>query len=127
MPINYFITKGINPRNPEEGTKYQGRFRQKSRVDVDEIAKSISDQSSASPSDVEATIRTLFEVIAERASEGFIVRMGRLGSFRMTLKSSLVSEEKYFKKSMIRGANIIFNPGSLLQNALAGAEYKSNK
>ena len=126
MAINYFITRGVNPKKDKTLKYYLARFRQKEVVPYDKVVSDISEQCSAAPADVEAIVRAFFENVVGEVCGGRIVRVGRLGSFRMTLRTGMVAAESDWKTTEVKGANLVFDPGQVLEQELLGDDYKAD-
>lgn len=125
MSVKYIITKGKNLKDPEK-VVYQGRFKQMDHPDQVDFAQLISDQCSATASDVRAVIDNLIFCIRYLLIDGRVVRLGDFGSFRTAISAKPVNTKEDWKPSMIRGLKIIFTPGEQFRTALAGVHFQSD-
>lgn len=124
MSILYVVRKGSNPKNRNLEV-YQGRFKQTIHLSKTTMAKDISDACSATASDVEGVIASLAQVMMRQMEQGYIVRLGEFGSFKLSISSELASDKDSFTKSMIRGLRVVFTPGAQLRTALDGATFQA--
>lgn len=124
MAIKYVVTRATNPRD-NELTVYSARVKQTDHVGMLALAKSISDQCSLTASDVVGTYHNLLYALNVFLLQGRIVRLNQFGTFRMVVKGETAPDEKSWRPSMIRGARILFTPGTMLDTALASTELRS--
>ena len=125
MPLQYFVTRGVNVKNPQE-IKYQGRVRHARTILINEIAKSISEESSATEADVMGVVRLLADELSYMMSLGATLELGTLGTFRPVICSKGVSDPDTWKDELITGVNVVFHPGALLREELRGAQLQAN-
>ena len=57
-------------------------------------------------------------------ADGQAVRLGELGSLRVNISSEGKAEEKEVTAATIRGAKVVFTPGSALRDMLATLSYE---
>jgi len=74
--------------------------------------------------DVRAVVYALLEVMILEMADGKIVRLGELGSLRVTISSEGVEKEEDVRASTIRGAKVIFTPGKDLKTMLETLTYE---
>ena len=63
------------------------------------------------------------DVIVDALKGGEIIRLGDLGTQRVSLSSKGALTEKEYTSSLITKSRIIFRPGSILSEALANLSY----
>lgn len=83
------------------------------------LCSRIAEYSSVTSADVKAVIDRMLYVMNEELLNGRIVRLGELGSFRLSFGSASVEDEKEFKSSLIRTPKILFTPAKEVRMGLA--------
>ena len=91
---------------------------------LEELTKAIEKICTVSGADIRAVLYALVDVSIDRLENSDIVRLGDLGSFRVSIKSEGVSEASKVDSSIIKGAGIIFTPGTRLKEMLANVKYQ---
>jgi len=114
--VNYkLIPKKIN-LGPNKGeTKYYAIEVNKGEITLDTLANNIAHYSTLSRVDIVAVIAALVDEVHDGLANGNIVRLGELGSFRLTIGSEGVDCKDDFKKSMINKSRVQFNPGKRIK------------
>lgn len=121
--VGYKIVERGNPGRPDEHKKFYALIKCTRVVDVDELGEQISGESTASEADVVAVITALQRRVCQSLSNGEIVRLGTLGSLRISLRSEGARTEKDFNASLMRKAHVIFTPGKAIKDTLNNLVY----
>ncbi|HEX3007327.1 MAG TPA: HU family DNA-binding protein [Bacteroidales bacterium] len=124
MAISYVVNQRVNPRNIQAPRKFYAMARSISEETTRKLATEISKRTGSSVSDVMAVLEAFIDLIPERLLDGFIVRLGDFGSFSLTLSSEGVEKADDFNQTMIKGININFRPGKIVDKVLSTADYK---
>ena len=106
---------------------YYALAKSSGEIDVDELAERIQRSSTVTWADVVCVLRALQTEMIESFKKGEIVRLGNLGSFYVTLRSSGTLALKDVKEGLIKGARVRFRPGKEIKNALKTLEYNKYK
>ena len=125
--MNYTVKERYNPKAPEEPRKYYAFPKTSGSVDLRELAKRISRESTVSMMDTLAVLEGIFQVIPDYLMEGNIVDLGQLGSLRLSISSEGAENPDEFTVSMIRKTNILFRPGSEFKDELATVKFNRVK
>lgn len=91
-------------------------------VDFDDVCNEITAKCTLTRADVEAVLIDLEEHITAHLKEGYTVRLGRLGSFRVTARVRTCSSAEAAAKegaSLIKRLPVRFTPGAYLRQMLA--------
>ena len=88
--------------------KYFARARKTGKIGMNEIAKEIQRNCSATCGDVTLVLTELMDVIRDHLLNGEEVTIDGLGSFRVGVTSDSVANPAAFKKSNIRSVNLKF-------------------
>jgi predicted histone-like DNA-binding protein len=75
------------------------------------LGKEIAQRSTVSPTDTQAVLVALTEVLVEHLSEGQIVKLDDFGTFQVSIGSEGADMEAKFNASMIKNQKIVFRPG----------------
>jgi predicted histone-like DNA-binding protein len=92
--------------------------------DLEGITKLIEKISTVSGADIRAVLYALVDVAIDELADGKIIRLGDLGSLRVSLSSAGVTEEKDVTASVIKGTSIIFTPGKKLKQMQNNLEFE---
>lgn len=90
---------------------------------LDLLTKRIEKTSTVNGADIRAVIYALVEEIIDGLEEGRIVRVGDLGSLRVTLSSEGHAKALDVSANSVKKSGVIFTPGSRLKTSLANLKY----
>ncbi|AEE16285.1 HU family DNA-binding protein [Treponema brennaborense] len=90
---------------------------------IDDITKSIEKISTVSGADIRAVLYALVDVSVQALERGEIVRLGDLGSMRLTLSSEGKEKEADVTAASIKKRGIIFSPGKKLKEMLETVKF----
>lgn len=127
MAIQITAVGKTNPTNPEALMKYYPRAVQTGVVDLDLLTEQISISTTVTETDCHAVIISLVNTVSRALEDGKIVRLGLLGTFQISVKgtASLMPEDVSSKN--IKGASIVFRPGSRFKRMLQNLTYIKKK
>jgi predicted histone-like DNA-binding protein len=125
--IKFNLIARRNPQQPDDPPKYYASNITQGVVDVRALADQIAERSTVTSIDTLAVLEALLKVIPRELSNGKIVRLGDLGSFRLTIKSEGSDQPEQFNNSMIKGTNLHFRAGKLFRNVLNNIVYSKAK
>lgn len=114
--LDYVVIPRKNPQSKK--VKYHPSLISVKPVQIREIVENISTRCTVNRADVRAVIIALEEVILEHILHGHSVRLGDLGSFRPTIKSSGSEKPEEVGVRNISALRVRFNPGATLRNSL---------
>lgn len=128
MAVKYkVIAKG------EPGVKGGGKKRYYATIvnqdiqGIDKITSEVEKASTVSGADIRAVLYAAVEAINGFLADGDIVRLGDLGSFRLSLSSTGEAKPEEVTVNSINGARIIFTPGAMLKTLLTSLRYEKEK
>jgi predicted histone-like DNA-binding protein len=122
MSVSYKLILRKNPQNSAAPKKYYAIVSNR-EVSFDTICQQVADGCTLTSADIKAVIDRLVQVLSRNLANSNTVRMGELGSFRVSLSSSGSTTSDTFKASLIRGARVLFSPGATLKTALSSVSY----
>lgn len=118
--IKYVIQGKRNPLDRSQ-MKYYAQMASTTPVTLDQIIKRIEKRSTVSSADVKAVLDALQYEVIDALESGNSVRLGDLGSFRLTLQSDGVANQEEAKKlgaRLIRQVNVQFSKSTSMRDAL---------
>ena len=121
--INYSLKERVNPQAPQETRKQYAFVQNQGAVSLRHLATRISRESTISMMDTMAVLEGLLQVIPDLLAEGKIVRLGDLGTFRVTISSEGADTVDDFNVNMIKGLNLKFRPGVEFRDQLNNVKF----
>ncbi len=121
--INFNLKERVNPQAPAEPRNYYAFAQNQGAVNLRQLSTRISRESTISMMDTMAVLEGLLQVIPDLLSDGKIVRLGDLGTFRLTISSNGVEDPDDFNNSMIKGVNLKFRPGAIFRDQLNNVKF----
>ena len=88
------------------------------------ITKSVEKISTVSGADIRAVLYASVDVIVDDLANGQIVRLGDLGSFRVSFSSAGATTETAVNANAVKNTRIIFTPGSRLKQMLGNLKFE---
>jgi predicted histone-like DNA-binding protein len=122
--IKYTIKERVNPQAPLEPRKHYAFVQNQGAVNLRQLATRISRESTISMMDTMAVLEGLLQVIPDLLADGKIVRLGELGTFRVTISSEGVDNPDDFNVTNIKGLNLKFRPGAEFRDQLNQVKFK---
>ena len=127
MSIPYNVVPKINPARPEDPPKYYAVANSSGDADFRAMAEEIAEITTVSVPDAVAVLESLVMIIPRHIERGEIIRLGELGSLRVTINSEGSENEEEVNASNVRKANYRFVPGPRLKKTLKTLDYKKVK
>ena len=121
--VKYSVIPRINPRDRESEPKFYAQARMSGEVSLREMCDRIQQSCTVTKADVHAVLVAMEDVFVDALKGGEIIRLGDLGTFRVSLSSKGSLTEKEYTSSLITKSRIIFRPGSVLSDALANLSF----
>jgi predicted histone-like DNA-binding protein len=125
--MQYKVIERTNPQNREEQKKWYANAVKSGNITTKTLAKKIADKSALPKGDVENVVSTLLDELPTLLTEGKSVKLGRIGSFRLSISSEGVDNKDDFKTHHIKGVRVIFTPSSDLKKALEDVIFEESK
>ena len=121
--VKYSVIPRINPRDRESEPKFYAQARMSGEVSLREMCDRIQQSCTVTKADVHAVLVAMEDVFIDALKGGEIIRLGDLGTFRVSLSSKGSLTEKEYTSSLITKSRIIFRPGSVLSDALTNLSF----
>jgi predicted histone-like DNA-binding protein len=91
---------------------------------LEDLSQGIEKRSTVSGIDIRAVLYALVDLSVESLAKGTIVRLGDLGSIRVSLSAEGVETEDGVTSATIKGASVIFTPGTRIKDILTSVKYQ---
>jgi predicted histone-like DNA-binding protein len=88
------------------------------------LTRSIEKVSTVSGADIRAVLYAMVDVMKDALEDGQIVRLGDLGSLRISISSNGEENAGDVNSSSVKGAKTVFTPGKQLKTMLKSATYE---
>lgn len=124
MPVEFVVVARKDPLDLESPQHYYPRAKSSGMVGIRELAEEIAGFSTLSTVDVIAALEGLLQVIPRHINNGKLVRLGDLGTFRLTFKSEGAESPEAVTAKNIKSTRLIFRPGKEFQKALKVIQYR---
>jgi predicted histone-like DNA-binding protein len=92
-------------------------------ITLEGLTRNIGRASTVSGADIRAVLYAMVEEAVAGLEEGRIIRLGDLGSLRITLSSEARDTPEEVSSSAVKKAGVIFTPGKKLQTMLKTVKY----
>ena len=125
MPLKFKVIQKSQPGVSGGGAKkYYASPVYSGELTLEDMTSRIEKISTVSGADIRAVLYAFSDILPDALSNGFIVRLGEVGSFRQSISSEGKEEESAVTASAIRDSRILFTPGKRLKDALKTAKYE---
>lgn len=122
--INYKLIERSEPGVLGGGKKkFYAVIENDGEFNLSELTTAIEKICTVSGADIRAVLYSLVDVAIDRLNRGTIVRLGDLGSMRVSLSSEGTEDTEKFNSKMIKNARVIFSPGKRIRTMLEQVEY----
>lgn len=124
--MKYKLVRRVNPTDRTKSKLYATPVNE-GQISKAEISKEIVNISSLSRGDVSNVIESLIDVIPKYLFMNKSVKLGELGTLRVSFSSEGVEEESEFNVGLINGLKIIFTPSIELKSQLHNMKFEKAK
>lgn len=125
MAINFKTIERGQPGVVGGGTKkFYASPVMDGEMNLAEITKAIEKICTVSGADIRAVLYALVDVSVDNLSNGTIIRLGDLGSMRISLSSDGKATAEEVTASAIKNTSIIFTPGTRIKEMLAVVKFQ---
>ncbi|MEQ9441390.1 MAG: hypothetical protein RIG62_20260 [Cyclobacteriaceae bacterium] len=127
MSIPYNVISKSNPNRPEDPPKYYAVAHSSGDADFRALAREIAEITTVSVPDAIAVLESLVMIIPRHIEKGEIIRLGELGSLRVTINSEGSDTEGEVNAGNVKKANYRFSAGPELKQTLKILKYQKAK
>jgi predicted histone-like DNA-binding protein len=122
--MKYRIVQRVNPQDVEADRKFYAYPVMEGSINLKKLAQRIAGQCTVRPADCYAVLTALETNVLEALGEGKIVKMGDLGTLRLSLSSEGKMAEEEVNDKAIKSARIIYRPGEGMRDMLGIMKYQ---
>lgn len=87
-------------------------------IDIDQVATEISERCTVTRADIVGILKALETQLEHALLEGYTVRLGQIGSFRLTTSAVSVDNKEEVSADLIRAPRVRFTPSVWMKNKL---------
>ena len=117
----YKLIKKTNPREKDAPKKWYATPISEESLSTKAMTRAATANTTTSPQEMAAAIELLGQYAIEQLLQGHTVRVGDLGTFRITFKSEGVDDINDFNAAkMIKNPRILFTPSKEFREAVVG-------
>ncbi len=113
----------FDPTRKDEPMKWYGVQKRLTKMDENEVAELIADETTLNPAEALMAIRQLRKVVLRALLDGKSVQLGNWGSFNLRVGTSGVATREALTTAQVKSARIHFSPGRDMKEALKRADY----
>jgi predicted histone-like DNA-binding protein len=124
MSIQFKVLEIGKPAAPTANKKFYARAVHSGEITLENLAADISHASSLTEPDVYAVLQSLVREIPHNIAKGNIVRLGNLGSFRISCQSAGSELEEEVNATNIVRSRLLFHPGTRVRDALRNLTFR---
>ena len=125
MSVKYKVIERGEPGVVGGGTKkFYASLINSGNHNIEKLTQRIQQMSTVTGVDIRAVLYAIAVIVPELLSEGHIVNIGDLGTFRLSVSSSGADTQEEFTIGDIRRSRILFRPGSNFSKMLSNLEYE---
>lgn len=121
--INYSVSGRKKPGDEMAVEKFYAQAQSKGTCDIEELSEKIAQATTMTRGDVKGVLAALEDEIIDRLLNGEIVKLGDLGTFRVSLQSTGAETIDKFTAANIKKANIVFRASTRMQLQMGKASY----
>lgn len=121
----YRLVQKANPLDQQHKQRYATSVNA-GKIDTRMIAKTLSQKSSLTTGDVMNVLENLMEEIPRWLGQGYSVSLWELGTFRLSLSSQGVKEQKEFNTRTIK-KKVVFLPSKSFKSELKTIPFEHKK
>lgn len=119
MPVKFNVIQRSQPGVTGGGEKkYYASAKMTDEYNLEQLTEAIEKRSTVGGADIRAVLYALVDIAPEVLAQSNILRLGDLGSLRISVSSKGVKTEEELTAAAIKSARVIFTPGTLLKKAL---------
>lgn len=122
--ISLKFLKRKNPNDLSAPEKFYAAVINNGSIDMNKLAERIAYQSTLTPGDCYNVLSALENNVIDELKEGRIVRLGELGTFRLSVSSNGSDTYEEGHTGLVKKARILFRPGTGFRNMLKNLVFK---
>lgn len=113
----------FDPTRKDEPMKWYGVQKRLVKMDENEVAELIADETTLNSAEALMAIRQLRKVVLRALLDGKSVQLGNWGSFNLRVGTSGAATREALTTVQVKSARIHFSPGREMKEALKRADF----
>lgn len=127
MPIKYKVIQRVQPGVSGGGDKkFYATNNISGEKTLADLTTEIERISTVSGADIRAVLYGLFDVMKTALANGEAIRLGEIGSLRVSISSEGKATEKEVTAASIKGAKVVFTPSKEIKKVLETLDYQKD-
>lgn len=125
MPLKYVLKKSAATIGPNKGKSvYSAQPAAQDIITFHSLCKRIAEESSLTSADVKGILDRLVNILSDELPNGKTVRIGELGSFRLSFGSPQVLNPKEFSVDQIGRHRLVYVPSAEIKGIIARGKIR---
>ena len=120
MALEYVVTKRVFGFDKDKNEKYVAKSVRSGKVNFAKMCRKVSQLCGVHRKVVDLVVSGLVDKMAEDIDDGKSVQLGEFGIFSPTIRAKSADDEKDVSSKSIVQRKIIFYPGKIFKDTLAG-------
>lgn len=117
--VKFKLTKKKNPAKKDDAGKWYAIPTVVNRLDTRAVCKVVTRNTTTAPTELESSFNLVCDGIPHELQQGNSVKLGELGSLRLSFSSTGVDDINSFNATaMIKNVKVIFTPSKELMSAI---------
>jgi predicted histone-like DNA-binding protein len=125
--MKFKLIQKRNPAQPEQPYKWYASPVNTGKFGIKEFSKGIEGRSSLTRGDIENVLTNFTDELPIFLKMGMSVRLGDLGTLRLTLSSEGTENKEDFHASKIKNVRVVFTPSAELKKQLENITFEAEK
>lgn len=127
MSVPFNVVQKPEPGVPGGGErKWYASITNSGEVDLDDLVRLVEKISTMSGGDIHGVVYSLVDVIVDELSDGKIVRLGKLGDFRVSGSSEGHENEEDVTAASIIRRRLLYRPKDMIKQMLRNLTFVKN-
>jgi len=123
----YKLVQKINPQSPQEAKKWYATSIGETAQTVKAMTRAATENTTVAAVEMEASLELLGKYAAQQLQQGHIVKLGNLGTLRISFKSvGAATAEAFDASTMITNPRLVFTPSKeFRESVLNGLQFEN--
>lgn len=113
----------FDPTRKNEPMKWYGVQKRLTKMDENEVAELVAEETTLNPAEALMAIRQLRKVLLRALMDGKSVQLGNWGSFNLRVGTSGTDTREALTSAQVKNVRICFRPGSEVKEALRRTDF----
>jgi predicted histone-like DNA-binding protein len=125
MALGYKVVERAEPGVVGGGQKkYYASSHMPGEMTMDDLIKAIEKMGALTKAEIHGVMYSMVDAMENMLKRGYAVRLGDLGSMRLSISSEGKDTAEEVSAASIRGAKVLFTPGKNIKKLIKDLEYR---